>query len=192
MNAKTEIIIKEITQELEIRFRALIDICESPIEEYFLVNLCQYFYAQSLIFLNFDFLTRLVDDPHSPLTQKIEPSNYNEKNTDIYGFIYGVKITQNIDTVYKIIPQFKHKGYRLDFAIIIEKPNSNNKFCIECDGHEYHRTKEQILKDSKRSRDLARDGWTTLRYTGSELFRWNSDNAQDLEIILIEFLKSVN
>jgi hypothetical protein len=172
MDIKTKLILNNITQEFEKRINALIDICESPIEEYFLINICEYFYSQSLMSLKFDFLVRWVDDPFSPNTEIIERSNYQEKGINVFGFIYGINIDIG-ETVYKIIPQFKHNNYRLDFAIFIEKPDMKVKFCIECDGHEFHKTKEQNLKDSERTRNLAKDGWTTLRYTGSELFKWS-------------------
>lgn len=41
---------------------------------------------------------------------------------------------------------------------------------IELDGHEYHKTKEQRTRDSKRDRVLMSLGWDVLRFTGSEIF----------------------
>jgi len=192
MDPRTKLLLRDITKEFELRFAALINICESPIEEYFLINICKYFYSESLLSLKFDFMVRWIDDPFSPSTKKHEQYNYQEEGINVFGFIYGIQINASIDTIYKIIPQYKHNNYRLDFAIFIEKPNSIIKFCIECDGHEFHKTKEHNLNDSKRTRELLKDGWTTLRYTGSELFKWDKNNAQDLEIILTQFLDQLS
>lgn len=191
MNIKSKLILGNITQEVEKRFNALIDICESPIEEYFLITLCEYFYSQSLMSLRFNFLVRWINDPFSPMTKNVEPFNYQERGINVFGFIYGIQIGIG-ELEYKIIPQYPHNNHRLDFAIFIERPGQTIKFCIECDGHEFHKTKHQNLKDSERSRVLAKDGWTTLRYTGSELFKWDTSKAQDLEIILTKFCERFN
>ena len=63
-----------------------------------------------------------------------------------------------------IEPQFVIDKYRADFAI------PNHKIIIELDGHEFHNTKEQRGKDSERDRDLLQLGWTTIRFTGTEVY----------------------
>lgn len=63
------------------------------------------------------------------------------------------------------IPQWPINGYRLDFAF------PNEKVAIELDGHEYHKTPEQRTYDAKRDRTLLKDGWVTVRYTGSEVHK---------------------
>lgn len=63
------------------------------------------------------------------------------------------------------IPQYAINGYRLDFAW------PDYKLAVEVDGHDYHKTKEQRSYDAKRDRDLLKLGWTTLRFTGSDVFR---------------------
>ena len=67
---------------------------------------------------------------------------------------------------YSIVPQFKIGQYRVDFLV------DGTNVIIECDGCDSHKTKEQILHDSKRDRFLARNGYVVLRFTGSEI---NSD-----------------
>lgn len=43
---------------------------------------------------------------------------------------------------------------------------------VEVDGHDFHeRTKEQAQRDKSRDRLLQRQGFSVLRYTGSEIFR---------------------
>ena len=41
---------------------------------------------------------------------------------------------------------------------------------IEIDGHEFHKTKEQRTKDTKRERYLQSKGWQVVRFTGTEIF----------------------
>lgn len=63
------------------------------------------------------------------------------------------------------------KQYRLDFAVM-ESSLSDLKIAIEADGHDYHeRTKIQAAHDRSRDRALTLDGWTVLRFTGSEIWR---------------------
>jgi hypothetical protein len=70
--------------------------------------------------------------------------------------------------------------YRLDFTLCNERSQSDPMFdpaapvriCIEADGHDFHeRTKEQAGRDKSRDRALAAEGWTVLRFTGSEIWK---------------------
>lgn len=49
------------------------------------------------------------------------------------------------------------------------------RLVIELDGHEYHKSKEDRTNDAKRDRQLHRDGYTVLRFTGTEV--WNDVNG---------------
>jgi very-short-patch-repair endonuclease len=53
--------------------------------------------------------------------------------------------------------------YVADFMI-------NDKFIIEIDGHEFHKTKEQRYDDYRRERYLIRMGYIVVRFMGSEVF----------------------
>lgn len=44
------------------------------------------------------------------------------------------------------------------------------KIAIELDGYEYHSSKEQFTADRKRQRELERQGWRFIRFSGSEIF----------------------
>lgn len=55
--------------------------------------------------------------------------------------------------------------YRVD---CIDK---SRRLVIELDGHEYHKSKTDRTADAKRDRQLHRDGYTVLRFTGTEI--WN-------------------
>lgn len=52
---------------------------------------------------------------------------------------------------------------------------SNTNIIVECDGYEYHKTKEQIDADCKRQRELTLLGYDVVRFSGSEI---NSDCEQ--------------
>jgi len=54
--------------------------------------------------------------------------------------------------------------YRTDFF------DKSRKLVIELDGHEHHKSKEDRTYDAKRDRQLHRDGYTVLRFTGSEIY----------------------
>jgi len=78
-------------------------------------------------------------------------------------------------------PQHQLNGYRLDFAW------PEHKVAVEVDGHDYHKTKEQRSYDAKRDRELTKLGWTTLRFTGSDVYK-DSDAVADevLQILLAD------
>ena len=44
-----------------------------------------------------------------------------------------------------------------------------DKIAIYCDGYEFHSEKEPFQKDRQQSRDLQLQGWSVLRFTGSEI-----------------------
>lgn len=66
-----------------------------------------------------------------------------------------------------IAPQFPIGPYRADFVVKTE----NTRTAIECDGHEFHeRTKQQAQRDKARDRYFQAEGWSVLRFTGSEIW----------------------
>lgn len=73
--------------------------------------------------------------------------------------------------------------YRLDFAVC------KYKLAIECDGHEYHKTKEQRRHDAEKDRFLLADGWRVARFTGSEIVKDASACAEEVRV-LVESLKA--
>lgn len=63
-----------------------------------------------------------------------------------------------------------NKEYRVDFLIRVLYSERIYEFVVECDGHEFHeKTKEQVKKDKKRERDLISEGYTVIRFSGSEI-----------------------
>ncbi len=55
--------------------------------------------------------------------------------------------------------------YKIDFA------DDEYKLAVELDGHDFHKTREQRTHDAKRERALQSQGWTVIRFTGSEVFQ---------------------
>jgi very-short-patch-repair endonuclease len=51
--------------------------------------------------------------------------------------------------------------YRVDFVI--------NKLVIECDGHDFHKTKEQRTRDAIQRRYLLAEGYNVINFTGTEI-----------------------
>lgn len=77
-----------------------------------------------------------------------------------------------------IKPQYKIFGYRLDFAF------PKTKVAVELDGHMSHSSRENRTKDAARDRELTSDGWTVVRFTGTEIHRDVMGCAADLEFII--------
>lgn len=111
----------------------------------------------------------------SPIEQMLYIEMKSVFNSNIWSTI------NNFVDVLGIEPQFKIKckenNYRVDFAIIVEfkSPFTNNLyykvFVVECDGHEFHeKTKQQVIKDNERTRDLQKNGYEVIRFSGSEIF----------------------
>lgn len=64
---------------------------------------------------------------------------------------------------YSLIPQYAIGKYHADFKI------DGHMVVIECDGYEYHRSKEQMDYDCKREREMIMQGYTVIRFSGSEI-----------------------
>jgi very-short-patch-repair endonuclease len=63
------------------------------------------------------------------------------------------------------------KTYIVDFLIEQDSVEDiDYKLVVECDGYEYHSTKEQIQKDNDRDIALKTAGYDVVRFTGSQIF----------------------
>jgi very-short-patch-repair endonuclease len=77
---------------------------------------------------------------------------------------FGVKLTPQHETT------VEGQTYRIDFAIT--KGGAPIKLAVELDGHAFHeKTPLQASKDKQRERALVREGFTILRFTGTEVVR---------------------
>jgi very-short-patch-repair endonuclease len=103
------------------------------------------------------------------LKNKIKPIPVNSKN-------------------FLLHPQYRYAGYIMDF-LYTEKNNDNNNpalnVCIEIDGQESHKTKEQRLNDYRRERFLQSKGFRIVRFTASEVF-------VDADACIKEFMDIIN
>ena len=84
--------------------------------------------------------------------------------------------------------------YRVDFSLYLNElgktPCKKNvkHFVIELDGHDFHeKTKEQAKKDKEKDRFLISEGYTVIRFTGSEIYNNCKDKVKEfLNIVFKE------
>lgn len=106
---------------------------------------------------------------------------------DMHLYCFGVD--NNRKDSLRIIPQKEIKildaKYRVDFMFEYHSKNKDKVVIVECDGHDFHeKTKQQAAKDKKRDRDLIKEGYIVLHFTGSEIYK-------DPKLCVIEILKSL-
>lgn len=87
----------------------------------------------------------------------------------------------------------ENKKYRVDFCIpVVYKNQENKSFIIECDGHEFHqKTKEQVERDNTRMRDLQRQGYEVIRFSGTEIWHRPYKCASDILNIILSKRKYI-
>ncbi len=197
MNSQKRLL-ESIKKRFQDNIQLIVDICESEIERIFLLKIVDYTLKRpdclSISFVLKETLTNTING------RDVIVSDVNYFTPSWFGFLCGFRITNSITNTYiEIFPQEKieypkHDNiletvkYRLDFGIYKYSEGDSKtilkKYCVECDGFEYHNTKEQIKKDNQRMRNiLLIQDYTTLRYLGTEiinldensigLFLWN-------------------
>lgn len=62
--------------------------------------------------------------------------------------------------------------------------DSTRKYIVECDGYEFHSNKDTFISDRTRDRVTQRFGYSTLRFSGSEIVRNASEVATEVLSIL--------
>jgi len=71
---------------------------------------------------------------------------------------------------YFIKSQYKINNYRVDFMISI--PNKENILIVELDSYLWHGSKsEQFANEKKRERELKKEGYNIMRFSGREIYR---------------------
>ena len=109
----------------------------------------------------------LMVDCESPIEQlmaiglsKVNIKDFNNFNKDI--LVLQVKSQEEMET-----------GHRVDFIIAcvftIGTKEFDISFVVECDSFEFHSSKEHMIKDYKRTRELQLDNRYVLKFTGSEI-----------------------
>jgi very-short-patch-repair endonuclease len=104
-------------------------------------------------------------EPH--LARSIESYGYNLTRLAMDEVFSPCQFRVN-GSGFALFPEFPIGKYRADFAFI----GYAGRLALECDGHDFHeRTKEQAAHDRKRDRWMLSQGWTVLRFTGSEIHK---------------------
>jgi len=85
----------------------------------------------------------------------------------------------------KLLRQYQVGKYKLDFVYL----ENDLKVAIEIDGSKFHRTTEQLNNDYKRERFLLLQGYTVIRFTGSEVFN-HCNNCITQLITILNYLKN--
>ena len=129
-------------------------------------------------------------DCESPIEQLLSLAleNLNIKNIYKYNpFIDVVEIEKQKEI------QCENKKYRVDFCIpVIYKNQENKSFIIECDGHEFHqKTKEQVERDNTRMRDLQKQGYEVIKFSGTEIWHRPYKCASDILNIILSKCKYI-
>jgi len=77
--------------------------------------------------------------------------------------------------------------FYVDFMVSVLQPDDKVvSFVIECDGHEFHeKTKIQAAKDRSRERKLQSEGFTVIRFTGSEIYEDPYQCAREVREIIV-------
>lgn len=79
----------------------------------------------------------------------------------------GLALYHDLGAGFTIRQQVQIGRYRVDF--VLEK--DGQELIIEADGHDYHeRTKQQAAHDRSRDRWFVSQGYTVMRFTGSEIW----------------------
>lgn len=131
-----------------------------------------------------------IADCESPIEQllAIELERINLKNMYVLNpFIDVVEIEKQQEI------KCGKKTYRVDFLIPVVYKNQENKmFVVECDGHEFHqKTKEQVENDNKRQRDLQKEGYEIIRFSGTEIWHKPYQCACEIKNIIMSKCKYV-
>jgi very-short-patch-repair endonuclease len=171
----------EMFQRFEKRLAALFQKCESPIEKLFFAYL--YDYGDQIHYSKIEFITKEIIPVNEGTDKAYFDESFDFQECGVFFKIVGLRLIDtdmskgtntSTETTTLIYPQYNvqynEAQYRLDFAVIIERDNKVKRVNVECDGHEFHSTKEQITRDNQRMRNLSSMGWQTFKYSGSELF----------------------
>jgi very-short-patch-repair endonuclease len=74
---------------------------------------------------------------------------------------------------YHVVPQYQLGSRRLDLVVV----GDGARVAVECDGHHYHTSPDQVASDARRDRELNRMKWKVIRIRESE---FEFDRAREL------------
>lgn len=202
----TDKIVTNFIERAKINFEnkifSLFKKCDSPIEKVFLAFLIDKvaneieFISNDITFLQDNIFAE--DNFYECFGIKFTSKSSVNANIDLTGvFTDGKKCPGYREII--IIPQYKleinktqsHK--LIDIAIFSQRNYEDSKeiiidkkIAIECDGHEFPTTREQIYKDN---RLITSNGFTVLRYLESEIYEECKSNMENVFEELINILE---
>lgn len=149
LEAKVQQAVDEFLSRQARRIGILLGRCESPIEHLFAMG--------------------LLNSADCSLTEDAHAAFAHAASIGLPPSTYPMMFNESGAWIYQQLPlEIGGRKMRLDFAIYF----GSVKVAVELDGHDFHeRTKEQAERDKSRDRLLQANGWTVLRYTGSEVWR---------------------
>ena len=139
---------------------ALLERCESPLEQRFLVGALRKFQARAYI--------------------GTSPGPGDWKGPSLWGSFHDPDLERFAVRIWpqKMIRSLE-KNYRADFVFRVicweMEAGGYEEYCrivVEVDGHDFHeKTKQQAQRDKARDRHIIAAGFPVLRFTGSEVYR---------------------
>lgn len=204
MEDNAQKIVSGIIEDHAKRITAVINLCESPIEQLFLANFIRHYNSMSFLMNEWC----VFDEGFQEVGYHAWKLNYglprNKANSTKYStigtppiFLRGFKIDHfMLGISFKIFPQYEieinqQEIFRVDFAVLVDnqvakkiEDNEAIKVFIECDGFDFHKTPQQIKRDNERANLLKRQGWHEFRYSGKTICEDGFNAAYDLERFL--------
>ena len=208
--------VSKITESYESKISEVLSNCDSPIEKVFLIMLLNKaltldsdefeFGAEDhrpwgLTLLDSEKITEIIrkkfDFPHDAYgAWRYRYSSFRITLPFMLESSEEKERTQ-IEKALVITPQYtlfdEGAVYFIDIGVTIESRYDaepilieDKKIAIECDGHEYHSSKDQITRDNMRARKLTKAGWSVLRFSGSEIY---ADSQNELKGLMDEVFK---
>jgi len=88
-----------------------------------------------------------------------------------------------------IKPQYKIGDYRVDFLVYYKSLEHKEwSLIVEIDSHIWHGSKpEQFAKEKKRERELKKEGYNLMRFSGREIYR----NVKKCVEEVLEYLSNI-
>lgn len=150
--------IRETAEEEITSIHRGFDFCESPLEQVFFLEYLSVYDAEPT----------WTESGNPVFTHKLDAGDLTGRTKEYYVFL---ELQAEIITTLQ-------KKYRADFLITVrgwfgmsDGWREVDRVVVEIDGHDFHeRTKQQAAGDRSRDRALTSDGYTVVRFTGSEIY----------------------
>lgn len=168
----------------------LFELCKSPIEIVYFGKMLQFFLNGTISPDGFKYFSPIYDFDHDLGVFRcfglridgdhVYEIDFNTKAKSISKNAKQWKLSITITPQEKVV--IRKKIYYLDFGIyvrnILEEKQKPLKIAIECDGKNWHSSKEQKARDLIRTKDLNKLGWEVIRYSGSNINKFSDTDFQ--------------